>query len=237
MGIKERKVREKEARREEIVNAAEKVFFEKGLAQATMDEIAEAAELSKGTLYLYYKSKEDLYLSVAMKGTEILYQMFLRIVESGEPPLKMIVGLGDSYYEYFKKYRDYFRMYYFFENPQVQSQVSEEMRDVCQESDRKLWDLVVSVLQRGIDEGLLRKDLNPLEAGVMLWSNSNGMMRIMDRQEPYWKEKMGLNLEQMMRESNRMLVEGMMTEKAKKQNPFLSLMDQQRAMSKVEGMR
>jgi predicted RNA-binding protein len=128
-------------------------------------------------------------------------------------------------------------MYYFFENPQVQSQVSEEMRDVCQESDRKLWDLVVSVLQRGIDEGLLRKDLNPLEAGVMLWSNSNGMMRIMDRQEPYWKEKMGLNLEQMMRESNRMLVEGMMTEKAKKQNPFLSLMDQQRAMSKVEGMR
>jgi hypothetical protein len=93
------------------------------------------------------------------------------------------------------------------------------------------------VLQRGIDEGLLRKDLNPLEAGVMLWSNSNGMMRIMDRQEPYWKEKMGLNLEQMMRESNRMLVEGMMTEKAKKQNPFLGLMDQQRAMSKVEGMR
>jgi len=226
MGIKERKEREKEARREEIVGAAEKIFFEKGLAQATMDEIAEAAELSKGTLYLYYKSKEDLYLSVAMKGSEILYQLFLRVVESGEPTIKMIAGLGEAYYEYFKTYRNYFRMYYFFENPQVQSQVSPEMRDVCQQCDRNIWDLVVSVLQRGIDEGVLRKDLDPLEAGVMLWSNSNGIMRIMDRQEDYWKERMGLNLEKMMRKSNRMLVEGMMTEEAKKQNPFLGLADE-----------
>jgi AcrR family transcriptional regulator len=183
MGIKERKEREKEARREEIVNAAEKIFFQKGLAQATMEEIADDAELSKGTLYLYYKSKEDLYLSVALKGSEILYQLFLKVYTSGEPTIRMIANLGEAYFEYFKNYRDYFRMYYFFENPQVQSQVSPEMRDMCQQTDRKIWDIVVGVLQRGIDEGLLRKGLDPLEAGVMLWSNSNGIMRIMDREE------------------------------------------------------
>ncbi len=221
MGIKERKEREKESRREEIINAAEKIFFEKGLVQATMDEIAEAAELSKGTLYLYYKSKEDLYLSVAMKGTEILYSLFLRVVESGEPTLKMIAILGEAYYEYFNTHRNYFRMYYFFENPQVQSQVSPEMRDICQQSDSRIWDLVVGLIQRGIDEGILRRDLNPLEAGVMLWSNSNGIMRIMDRQEDYWRKHMGLDLEKVMRESNRMLVEGMMTEETKRLNPYL----------------
>lgn len=225
MGIKERKEREKGARREEIINAAEKIFFEKGLAQATMDDIAEAAELSKGTLYLYYKSKEDLYLSVAMKGSEILEQLFTKVLASGEPPIKMIASMGEAYYEYFKNHRDYFRMYYFFENPQVQSQVSPEMMDICQQCDRKIWNLVVSVLQRGIDAGVLRKDVDPLEAGVMLWSNSNGIMRIMDRQEGYWKGRMGLNLERIMRESNRMLVEGMMTEEAKKHTSFLMLED------------
>ena len=225
MGIKERKEREKGARREEIIIAAEKIFFEKGLAQATMDEIAEAAELSKGTLYLYYKSKEDLYLSVAMKGTEILEQLFTNVLASGEPPLKMIASMGEAYYGYFKNHRDYFRMYYFFENPQVQSQVSPEMMDICQQSDQKIWALVVSVLQRGIDAGVLRKDVDPLEAGVMLWSNSNGIMRIMDRQEGYWKGRMGLNLEKIMRESNRMLVEGMMTEEARKNMSFLMLED------------
>ena len=50
----------------------------------------------------------------------------------------------------------------------------------------------------------------------MLWSNSNGIMRIMDRQDDYWKQHMGFDLEKLMRESNRMLVEGMMTEEAKK---------------------
>ena len=75
---------------------------------------------------------------------------------------------------------------------------------------------VVGVLQKAIDEGLLRKDIDPLEAGVILWSNSNGMMRLMDRQEEYWKQHMGLDLEKMLRNSNRMLVEGMMTEEAKK---------------------
>jgi TetR/AcrR family transcriptional regulator len=55
MGIVERKEREKEHRKEEILDAAQKVFFERGLVTATMDEIAETAELSKGTLYLYYK--------------------------------------------------------------------------------------------------------------------------------------------------------------------------------------
>jgi AcrR family transcriptional regulator len=234
MGIKERKEREKGARREEIINAAEKIFFEKGLVQATMDEIAEAAELSKGTLYLYYKSKEDLYLSVAMKGTEILYNLFLRVVESGEPVLKMIALLGEAYYEYFDTYRNYFRMYYFFENPQVQSQVSSEMRDVCEQSDRKLWDLVVGLLQRGIDEGVLRKGLDPLEAGVMLWSNSNGIMRIMDRQEDYWRGRMGLDLEKVLRESNRMLVVGMMTEEAKRLNPYLDLVEPRESERKAQ---
>lgn len=223
MGIKERKEREKEARREEIINAAEKIFFEKGLAQATMDEVAEAAELSKGTLYLYYKSKEDLYLTVAMRGSDILGDLFEKAVSSGAPTLKLLEALGEAYYEYFKKYRNYFRMYYFFENPQVQSQVSPEMREVCLQCDRRIWDSVVGVLQKAIDEGLLRKDIDPLEAGVMLWSNSNGMMRLMDRQEEYWKQHMGLDLEKMLRNSNRMLVEGMMTEEAKKRFPPVSL--------------
>ena len=60
MGIAERKEREKEHRRNTILDAAEEVFFSKGINLATMDEVAERAELSKGTLYLYFKNKEEL---------------------------------------------------------------------------------------------------------------------------------------------------------------------------------
>jgi AcrR family transcriptional regulator len=216
MGIKERKEREKEARREEIIGAAEKVFFEKGLAAATMDEIAEAAELSKGTLYLYHPSKEDLFLAVCLRGTHIMYSMFEQAVSTGEPSVILIRNLGDAYYDYFLKHRDYFRTMYVFENPSLQKQVSPEMLEQCAQDDKRIWGLVIQTIKRAIDDGLLRKDIDPMEAGVILWSNEHGILRLIDRQETYWREQMGINLEATLRKSTRLLMEAMMTDKGRK---------------------
>jgi AcrR family transcriptional regulator len=227
MGIHERKEREKEARREEILNAAEKIFFSKGLPATTMDEIAVAAELSKGTLYLYYKSKEDLYLAVAMRGSDILLGTFERVVQSGEPTLLVLRGIIEEYYQYFKNHRDYFRMFYFFENPLVQLQVSPEMRHYCVEKDQCIWKVVVAQIQKGIDEGLVRSELNPFEVGVMMWSNANGLMRLMDRGDGFGSEVLHLDLERLFFVSNALLMGSMMTDKAKRLYPngFLGAWD------------
>lgn len=219
MGIKERKEREKEARREEIITAAEQIFFEKGLAATTMDEVAEKAELSKGTLYLYYKSKEDLYMAVAMRGQEILERLFEEAVSTSEHPLKLISNLGDAYFRFFQEYRKYFRTFYFFESPAGRAQVSPEMAELCLQSDRKIWKLVVGTIQRAIDEGLLHSGIDPMEAGVMLWSNSNGLMRLMDRYDSYWSDHLRVDLVATLRKSNALLVEAMMSDEAKKRYP------------------
>ena len=212
MGIQERKEREKEARREDIINAAQKIFFEKGLAVATMDEIAEAAELSKGTLYLYYKSKEDLYLAVAMRGSELLFQMFDQATSTNEPTIRRIMNLGETYYEYFKQHRNFFRMYYFFENSQFHKQVSQDMLNQCLITDQKIWGVVIGLLRRAINEGLLKEDLNPTQAAVILWSSANALMRQMDREgSSYWTESMGIDLEATMRKAYQLLLESMMT--------------------------
>ncbi len=57
MGIKERRIREKEHRQNEILKAAQTLFFEQGFAATSMNQIAKAAELSKGALYLYFRNK------------------------------------------------------------------------------------------------------------------------------------------------------------------------------------
>ena len=72
MGIAERKEREKLVRREQILEAAYQLFHESGFSAATMDQIAERAELAKGTLYLYFKSKEEVYYALLDRGLEIL---------------------------------------------------------------------------------------------------------------------------------------------------------------------
>ena len=66
MGIAERRQREKEQRRKEIKDAARKVFLEKGYTSSTINDIANGAQLSPATLYLYYKNKEELYTSLSV---------------------------------------------------------------------------------------------------------------------------------------------------------------------------
>jgi AcrR family transcriptional regulator len=216
MGIHERREREKEQRRAEILDAAQRVFFQKGLQATTMEEIAEEAELSKGTLYLYYKSKEDLYLAVMMRGMGILYKMFEPIVSSSEPTVGKIVRMTEAYYEFFHKHRNYFRMFYFFQYPMFHKQVSDEMMQCCAEENQRVWNMVVRVIQQGVEEGDLRSDVSPMEIGIIIWSNANALMMRMDTQLEYFRSTMNISLEKVLRKSNALLLESIMTERAKR---------------------
>lgn len=216
MGIPERKEREKEARREEILNAAQRVFFQKGAALSTVDDIAQAAELSKGTLYLYYRSKEELYLAAANRGMDLMRQMFQEAEATTDDPIMQIFRVGDAYYRFFREQRDFFRMFYFYDSPEFHSTVSQEMMEQCRQHDEKVWAVVTAPIKKAIDEGLLHPELDPLEVGIMLWSNANGFLRLLDRNESYWKDIMGVDLLQTLRKSSALLLEAMMTEKAQR---------------------
>ena len=60
MTASERREREKAQRRQEILDAARQVFFVRGFHSPTMDDVAALAEISKGTIYLYFESKEAI---------------------------------------------------------------------------------------------------------------------------------------------------------------------------------
>ncbi|MEK6755383.1 MAG: TetR/AcrR family transcriptional regulator [Bacteroidota bacterium] len=215
MGIQERKEREKEQRREEILNAAQKVFFEKGLQLATMDEIAEAAELSKGTLYLYYKSKEDLYLAVLVQGMETLRGMFAKATSTDQPTVERIKNLGTAYSDFFDSHRHYFRMFSFFEHPEFHKQVSSEMLNACAVENQKIWKLVVDLLDKGIREGVLRTDLDPAEMAVMLWISLSAILVRIDNQCDDFKNRLNVDLRDLYRKSSDLFLESLMTQEAK----------------------
>lgn len=214
MGIHERKEREKEQRREEILNAAQAVFFEKGLANATMDEIAEKAELSKGTLYLYYASKEDLYLAVMVRGFDVLHEMCLKTVETSPSPAEAVWNLGKTYFEFYEQHLNFFRMFYFLQSPTLHKQVSPDMMEACNGQTNKTWKLVIDLFQRGIDEGQFRKDVNPVEASVILWSSANSILIRIDNECDRWKQQLNIDLVQVYYRSNALFLQSMMTRKA-----------------------
>lgn len=215
VGIQERKEREREQRKDEIITAAQKVFFEKGLHSATVDEIAEAAELSKGTIYLYYKSKEDLYLAVLMRGMQVLQDKFAEKLNTETDTLKALLGLVEVYFEFFRNQRQYFRMFQFLQTPQFHKQLSEEMKQAGSAVNMKTWNLVISLLQRGIDEGLLVSDIQAGEAAVILWLSSTALLTRIDTEAELWQSRMDIDLNRVLDHSVALFLDSMLTPLAK----------------------
>jgi AcrR family transcriptional regulator len=216
MGTTERKEREKEQRRRTILKAARKIFFEKGLQATAMDEIAETAELSKGTLYLYFKSKEDLYVSLLEEGLAILRRMFEEVAARPLPADEALRQIGLTYYQFFKQYPDYFKILVFTNARDVHSQLSEEVLQGCEQRSLACLEVVARVYSRGVQEGVFRKDLLPIEVAIMLWGNSNGMIGLIANKAEHFMHDHQIDLEAIMKTSWELTMNSLRTVQRKK---------------------
>lgn len=179
MGITERRQREKERRRNEIIDAAEKVFFSKGMENATMDDIAEQAELSKGTLYIYFPSKEDLYLAITKRGLDILSTMFEKASAKETLGIEKIYAIGQAYRDFAKKHTDYFQaMAYFDLRVKEISEESPNAKASLEQGERVLT-TCAEAIQYGMADSTIRSDIDPRKAAIVLWGQTNGILQLM----------------------------------------------------------
>jgi AcrR family transcriptional regulator len=178
MGIAERRERERGQRRNAIIDSAESVFFSKGLDAATMDDVAEHAELSKGTLYLYFKSKEDLYLAIHLRGNRILKRMFQQAVEQHQIGLQKVRAIGQAYFEFYRKYPDYFNAMIYYESHDIDHSDQNSTAMECLFEGKAILEVVIDALVYGINDGSIRPDIDPVKTAITLWGQSTGMIQI-----------------------------------------------------------
>ena len=101
-----------EFRRSEILDAARRVFARRGFAEATVDEIAREAGIAKGTIYLYYKSKGDVYGAAAREGLRALHEQMVGNVRSAATAFDKVRAFIETKTRYFERNVDFFRLYY-----------------------------------------------------------------------------------------------------------------------------
>ncbi len=126
MGINERKEKEKDIRKNDIIEAAERVFFTKGYTTATMDDVAKEAEFSKRTLYVYFNSKEQLYFEIMIKGYKLLLDRLKTDLLKKEirNAVDRIKQIGDTLFQFNLDYPDYFKAIMEYENSELDFQNS-----------------------------------------------------------------------------------------------------------------
>jgi TetR/AcrR family transcriptional regulator len=144
-----RKEREYLAHREEILLAAEKVFAAKGFFPSTMSDIAKEAEFGTGTLYKYFKSKEELYFTLIDEKVEEINRLIkaeLSQKTSAVERIKKVLGLQ---FEFFERNRDFFRIY-ISERNRFEWTVKDELGKGLHEKMVAYIHLLAEVMKQGI---------------------------------------------------------------------------------------
>jgi AcrR family transcriptional regulator len=91
-----------EDRRQQIMDAAQKVFAAKGFDGASIKDIAKAAKISPGLLYWYFKDKGDLFASLMSERIKIAFGLFPENVSFDLPPEKFLPQFGRFYISMFE---------------------------------------------------------------------------------------------------------------------------------------
>ena len=188
MGIAERREREKQQRRNDILDAAERVFFSKGFNIATMDDLAEEAELSKGTLYLYFKNKEDVYLGLTQRALKQLLKMFKEAVKKPKSGIEKLKAIGYAYQQYAQSYSDYFRTIADYEVRKLKFANKKSLESQCHQLGRQVLQVVADAVQAGINDGTIRSDLNPMRTAFLLQGQSTGVIQLIATEGEHIKE-------------------------------------------------
>lgn len=198
MGTKERREREKETRRKAILDAAERVFFARGLEKATMDEVAEEAEFSKGTIYLYFKNKEDLYLAIIARGSAILKSLFLRAQAEPGSGLEKVCRIGEAYCEFARAYPDYFNAMLYFESTEFERLVADSpSAQACWCLTDEIFAIVIDALKQGMADGSVRADIDASLVATLLWAQMTGVLQIAHTRSTHLKEHFQIEPDQL----------------------------------------
>lgn len=182
MGISERRQREREQRKTEIIQAAEHLFFASGYEDVTMDDIAREVELNKATIYLYFKNKETLFATIVLRGILVLKGKYLECMEKHAPGIAKVALMGQAYYQFSQEYPDYLRLIHFYGSERF-SKENPYTADIGK-GYGACRTILADAIREGIDDGTIRADLDPFLTSMYLMISFMGILSMEDK----WKQ-------------------------------------------------
>ena len=154
--MQEKRGRNAERSRQEILAAAEQQFGEKGFYGARIDAIAQQSGLNKNMLYIYYGSKEELYRQVLLNMYSRMEEVERRLLESSLEGAELIAELIGAYYD-FLEHNPSFVNILMSENL-MQGQFLKQLPHEC--IARKTLSDLAARIRKGCDEGVFRADID-----------------------------------------------------------------------------
>lgn len=178
------------AKENKIIAAAEQIFGRDGFQYAKMEDIAQAAGITKVTLYSYFRSKENLYLAIVYNAFQALNDVFYNIINTNKSNtgFEGTLAIFDSFFDFCENHivyseaiLDYFNI---IRNITRQSEIKEsDLADSI--FYNKLQDIqilpikqTVKEIRRGIHDGSIRRNIDPFLHTIQGWTMVMGYIKL-----------------------------------------------------------
>lgn len=197
MSVKERHRRERGARRESILRAAASVFARHGLEGATIEMVAREAEVAVGTIYLYFSSRDDLFLSLTAERIAHLTERYREIQARKLDPLPELRTMTAAYIDYMSESRELFLTQQSVGWVQLRSRLHRpsEIEDYNRVMSLghhgfKQWE---SSVRRVIEAGLIPNASDVATTASVIWATLNGAFMLTGQEGSFFGEVTGLS--------------------------------------------
>lgn len=187
-----------------VLEVAEELFEKKGFDAVSMDEIAFNTGSSKSTVYVYFKSKQIIWDSIVCKYMEQLF----------EDAKKAAEGTGsfeERYYRLCFDIADKFEkhpMFYMATLSKISMDMEQEIYKKIYEIGEKTNEAIADFIRSGIEEGVVRKDIDIYPAVIMMWSSISGIISMANDKEEYLNVRFNMTKKDYLKKAFKMLLEG-----------------------------
>lgn len=171
-----RRQREKADRQAAILDAAREVFFTQGFRDATVEAIAARAQVAKGTVYIYFRSKETILATLLLEGLDSLYKRLEAAYAAAPTQAEArLRALAAAYLKFYIDEQDYFRLMMAFDRGHFRESIRPELyENILRRSlDGLHW------LVRGIEQGIAAGQFapgDPRHLAGAAWAALNGVL-------------------------------------------------------------
>jgi AcrR family transcriptional regulator len=201
MARRQRIALERQARMDRILDSAEKLFVEKGYNNTSINDIAEDADFSRTSVYQYFTNKEEIYLQILERYTELLIERVTEATANAPTAPEKIRAFLEEIRTLIKIKPKFFTLY-FIERHQVEPRLSAELRARLNAKRKMLENVFRDFYQQGIEKGEVR-NIRVKDASNLFFAQIMGMMLFHE----YYEDEFDVTLDERLDKSLQLYLE------------------------------
>jgi len=180
----QRRLEEKERRREEIIDAAERVLAARGFDAAKMEDIAREARVSRALVYTYFKDKNELSFALCERSLKLLEERFEGALNAQRRGIDQVAAIGLAYLHFAEEFPARFQLLSRFEAHRPAELDASGTERAVLLAGQCVNRVTVRALEQGMRDGSVRKDLgDPMLTALTLWGFSHGLIQLAQTKE------------------------------------------------------